>query len=110
MFYLVMPTDQGESATDDPPTPTPSAAHFPEPPEEASPKQPEEDTPAVGPGQSEGRQEQVEGAGRLQPSRQSRVIQNVDEIFHTIEGLTGKLRRLKASLFERRAALTLASR
>lgn len=96
MFYLVMPTEQGESVTDDPPTPT--AAHFPEPLEEALSKQPEEDTPTVGPGQSEGRQEQVEGMGRLQPTHQSRIIQNVEEIFHTIEGLTSKLRKLKASL------------
>lgn len=92
MFYLVMPTDQGESVTDDPPTPT--AAHFPEPMEEVLPKQPEEDVPAVGPGQLRGRQEQAEGMGRLQ----SRIIQSVDEIFHTVEGLTSKLRQLKVSL------------
>lgn len=96
MFYLVMPTEQGESVTDDPPTPT--AAHFPEPLEEVLSRQPEEDTPVVGPGQSEGRQEEAEGMGRLQPTRQSRIIQNVDEIFHTIEGLMSKLRQLKASL------------
>lgn len=95
MFYLVMPTEQGESVTDDPPAPT--AARFPEPLEEVLSKQPE-DTPTVGPGQLKGRQEEVEGVGRLQPTHQSRVIQNVDEIFHTIEGLTSKLRQLKASL------------
>lgn len=96
MFYIVMPTEQGESVTDDPPTPT--AAHFPEPMEEVLSRQPEADTPAVGPGQSEGRQEEVEGMGQLQPTHQSRIIQNVDEIFHTIEGLMSKLKQLKASL------------
>lgn len=88
----MMPTEQGESVTDDPPTPT--AADLPEPLEDVSPRQPEEDTPTVGPGQLEGRQQEVEGVGR----HQSRIIQNVDEIFHTIEGLMSKLRQLKASL------------
>lgn len=90
-----MPGEQGESFTDDPPTPT--AAHFPEPLEEALPKQPEEDTPTAGPGQSEGRQAEEED--RLQPTHPSRIIQNVDEIFHTIEGLMSKLKQLKASFF-----------
>lgn len=95
MFYLVMPMEQGESVTDDPPLPT--ATHFPEPLEEVLSKQPE-GTPTVGSGQLKGRQEEVESVGRLQPTRQSRIIQNVDEIFHTIEGLMSKLRQLKASL------------
>lgn len=90
-----MPSEQGESFTDDPPTPT--AAHFPEPLEEVLPKQPEEDTPTASPGQSEGRQAEEEG--RLQPAHPSRIIQNVDEIFHTIEGLMSKLKQLKASFF-----------
>lgn len=90
-----MPSEQGESFTDDPPTPT--AAHFPELLEEVSPKQPEEDTPTAGPGQSEGRRAEEEG--RLQPTHPSRIIQNVDEIFHTIEGLMSKLKQLKASFF-----------
>lgn len=109
---MVMPSEQAESFTDDPPTPT--AAHFPEPLEEVSPKQPEEDTPTAGPGQSEGRQEEEE-EGRLQPTHQSRIIQNVDEIFHTIEGLMSKLRQLKASFIffysrERRASLAFVGR
>ncbi|XP_074478870.1 rho guanine nucleotide exchange factor 11 isoform X3 [Sebastes fasciatus] len=101
-FYLVMPTEQGESATDDlndPPTPT--ASHFPQPLEEVtSPQtQPEEETtPGCGPepNQSEAMQlEQEEETGQSQAGHQSHVIKNVDEIFHTIEGLTSKLRQLK---------------
>ncbi|XP_035806276.2 rho guanine nucleotide exchange factor 11 isoform X3 [Amphiprion ocellaris] len=100
-FYLVMPTEQGESATDDlndPPTPT--ASHFPQPLEEVvSPQmQPEEETPACGPesNQSEAMQpEQEEETGKSQAGQQSHVIKNVDEIFHTIEGLMSKLRQLK---------------
>lgn len=100
-FYLVMPTEQGESATDelnDPPTPT--ASHFPQPLEEVmSPQtQPEEETPACGPesNQSEAMQpEQGDETGKSQAGQQSHVIKNVDEIFHTIEGLMSKLRQLK---------------
>uniref|UniRef100_A0A3P8UCX9 Rho guanine nucleotide exchange factor 11 n=1 Tax=Cynoglossus semilaevis TaxID=244447 RepID=A0A3P8UCX9_CYNSE len=81
-FYLVMPTEQGESITDDfndPPTPT--ASHFPELSEEVlSPQiQPQEDDPPT------------YGHGKSHRF----VIRNVDEIFHTIEGLTSKLRQLK---------------
>ncbi|XP_076580787.1 rho guanine nucleotide exchange factor 11 isoform X2 [Chaetodon auriga] len=97
-FYLIMPTELGESITDDPPTPT--ASHFPEPPEEAtSPQtQPEEETPARGPEpeRSEATQlEQEDERGQSQTGHQSHVIKNVDEIFHTIEGLMSKLRQLK---------------
>ncbi|XP_071372045.1 rho guanine nucleotide exchange factor 11 [Centroberyx affinis] len=94
-FYLVMPTEQGESVTDDlndPPTPT--ATHFPQPLEEVmSPQaQPEEETPD----QSEAMQpEQEEETGQSQTGHQSHVIKNVDEIFHTIEGLMSKLHQLK---------------
>lgn len=101
-----MPTEQGESVTDDPPTSTAA-------PEEALSVQPEEDTPTVGPGQSEGTQQQVADVGQLQPTHQSHIIQNVEEIFHTIESLLSKLRQLKASLSfipERRASLTLLGR
>ncbi|XP_037614086.1 rho guanine nucleotide exchange factor 11 isoform X3 [Sebastes umbrosus] len=101
-FYLVMPTEQGESATDDLNDPsTPTASHFPQPLEEVtSPQtQPEEETtPACGPepNQSEAMQlEQEEETGQSQAGHQSHVIKNVDEIFHTIEGLTSKLRQLK---------------
>ncbi|XP_069578334.1 rho guanine nucleotide exchange factor 11 isoform X4 [Brachyistius frenatus] len=101
MFYLVMPTEQGESLTDDlndPPTPT--ASHFPQLLEEVmSPQtQPEEPAPARGPesDQSEETQLEQEGeAGQSPAGQQSHVIKNVDEIFHTIEGLMSKLRRLK---------------
>lgn len=99
-----MPTEQGESVTDDsndPPTPT--ATHFPQPLEEAmSPQmQPEEETPACGPeaNQLEAMQlEQEEEEGQSQAGHKSHMFKNVDEIFHTIEGLMSKLRRLKVSL------------
>lgn len=90
-----MPTELGESITDDPPTPTATATHFQEPLEEVAP---EEDTPVGGLGQLEGRAEQTEVLGQLPDTRQSHIIHNVDEIFHTIEGLMSKLRQLKASL------------
>ncbi|XP_010793949.1 rho guanine nucleotide exchange factor 11, partial [Notothenia coriiceps] len=97
MFYLVLPTAQGESATDDlhdlndPPTPT--ASHFPQPLEEVISPQPEEEARACFSNQSEAMElEQEEETGQ---SPQSHVIKNVDEIFHTIEGLTSKLRQLK---------------
>lgn len=96
----MMPTEQGESITDelnDPPTPT--ATHFPQLPEEAmslrtQPQEQEEEAP----GQSEAvQQEQEEELGLSQAAHQSHVIKNVDEIFYTIEGLMGKLRQLKVS-------------
>lgn len=104
-FYLVMPTEQGESITDDPSDPpTPTAAHFPQPLEEAMSAQTQPDvetTPACvpEPDQSEDMQlEQEEETGQSQAGHQSHVIKNVDEIFHTIEGLMSKLRQLKVSL------------
>ncbi|XP_068443470.1 rho guanine nucleotide exchange factor 11 isoform X3 [Clinocottus analis] len=93
-FYLVMPTEQGESVTDDlndPPTPT--ASHFPQPLEEAASTQtrPEEE-----PDRSDTMQlEQEEQTGQSQAGHQSHVIKNVDEIFTTIEELMIKLRHLK---------------
>lgn len=97
-----MPTEQGESVTDDPnDPPTPTASHFPQPLEEGmSPQtQPDEDTPTCGPDQSEDMQpEQEEEMSQSQAAHQSHVIKNVDEIFHTIEGLMSKLRQLKVSL------------
>uniref|UniRef100_A0A3Q3LZS1 Rho guanine nucleotide exchange factor (GEF) 11 n=1 Tax=Mastacembelus armatus TaxID=205130 RepID=A0A3Q3LZS1_9TELE len=100
-FYLVMPSEQGESITDDlsdPPTPT--ASHFPQPLEEvmSSQTQQEQETPAykAESSLSEAEQpEQEEQKGRSQAGHQSHVISNADEIFHTIEGLMDKLRHLK---------------
>ncbi|CAJ1086066.1 rho guanine nucleotide exchange factor 11 isoform X1 [Xyrichtys novacula] len=101
-FYLVMPTEQGESVTDDPEDPpTPVATHFPQTLEDMLPQtQPEErETPVCGQesDQSEAmQQEQNEDeTGQSQAGHQSHVIKNVDEIFHTIEGLMSKLRQLK---------------
>lgn len=100
-FYLVMPTEQGESATEDPDDPpTPTASHFPQPLEEvASPQtQPDDDAPICGLKQTEDMQlEQEEETSRSQATHHSHVIKNVDEIFHTIEGLMSKLRELKVS-------------
>lgn len=97
-----MPTEQGESATDDPnDPPTPTASHFPQPLEEViSPQMQLEETASCGPepNQSEAMQlEQEEETGQSQAGPQSHVIKNVDEIFHTIEGLMSKLRQLKVS-------------
>ncbi|KAJ3584965.1 hypothetical protein NHX12_013688 [Muraenolepis orangiensis] len=79
-FYLVMPGETGESATDDldePPTPT----HLP-------PQAEDERSGAV---PMEGEVE----VGQSQTGSQSHVIKNVEEIFHTIEGLMSKLHQLK---------------
>ncbi len=103
-FYLIMPTEQGESFTDDPNDPsTPTASSFPEPPEEVMSlqTQSEEDTPAYAPEPDKLDTMQVEEekeTGQSQAGHQSHVIRNVDEIFHTIEGLMSKLRQLKVSL------------
>nr|XP_043876845.1 rho guanine nucleotide exchange factor 11 isoform X2 [Solea senegalensis] len=94
MFYLVMPTEQGESVTDDlsvPPAPT--AANSPRPVEGAT-------SPVCGPPErdrSEAKQleQEEEETGRFLTGNQSHMIKNVDEIFHTIEGLMSKLRQLK---------------
>lgn len=101
-----MPTEQGESATDDlndPPTPT--ASHFPQSLEELMSPQ----TQLEEADQSEAMQlEQGEEAGQLHAAQQSHVIKNVDEIFLTIEGLMSKLRQLKVSLSgNKRAAMLL---
>lgn len=96
-----MPTEQGESATEDPDDPpTPTASHFPQPLEEVTlpQTQPDEDAPTCGPKQTEDMQlEQEEEMSQSQPTHHSHVIKNVDEIFHTIEGLMSKLRQLKVS-------------
>lgn len=104
-----MPSEQGESITDDlsdPPTPT--VGHFPQPEEEVMSQwaQPAEETPA---GCSEFSQsktmqleEKEEAAAVLrQAGTQSHIIKNVDEIFLTIEGLMKKLHKLKVSLCQR---------
>ncbi|CAN9509432.1 unnamed protein product [Ophioblennius macclurei] len=85
-FYLVLPSEQGESATDDavadPPTPT--AASFPSAVVAADGGDPMPQK------EEEEKEEEEEEA-----APQSHVIKNVDEIFHTIEGLMTKLRQLK---------------
>lgn len=100
-FYLVMPSEQGETTTDDlndPPTPT--ASHFPPLLEEATSRkiQSVEDTSTCGQDQSENmQQEQEEEVSQSKATDQSHVIKNVDEIFHMIEKLTSKLRQLKVN-------------
>ncbi|XP_047241513.1 rho guanine nucleotide exchange factor 11 isoform X2 [Girardinichthys multiradiatus] len=106
MFYLVLPSEQGESATDDlrdPPTPT--ASHFPQPLEEvaSAQTQPEEEAadccPEFSQSETETMQMEVdveeEEMGPAQAAQQSHMIKNVDEIFLTIEGLISKLHKLK---------------
>ncbi|XP_069374348.1 rho guanine nucleotide exchange factor 11 isoform X4 [Paralichthys olivaceus] len=99
-FYLVMPTELGESVADDL-NDSATASHFPQPLEEVMTPQmqpEEEEAPACGSerNQSEVTQlEQEEETGQSQTGPQSNVIRNVDEIFHTIEGLMSKLRQLK---------------
>ncbi|MEQ2213108.1 hypothetical protein XENOCAPTIV_009913, partial [Xenoophorus captivus] len=106
MFYLVLPSEQGESATDDlPDPPTPTASHFPQPLEEvaSAQTQPEEEAadccPEFSQSETETMQMEVdveeEEMGPAQAAQQSHVIKNVDEIFLTIEGLTSKLHKLK---------------
>lgn len=94
-----MPTEQGESATDDLNDPaTPTASDFPQ-----SQEEPEEEAPEGN--QSEAMQpEQEEETGQVKAGQQSHVIKNVDEIFHTIEGLMSKLRHLKVSWLIRRSS------
>ena len=98
-FYIVMPTEHGESATDDPPAPT--ASNFPQTPEEAllAETSPEEEMPTGRPDNVEDTPpECAEETNQPHAAHQSHVIKNVDEIFLTIEGLMSKLRQLKVSL------------
>uniref|UniRef100_A0A1A8F8P5 Rho guanine nucleotide exchange factor (GEF) 11 n=1 Tax=Nothobranchius korthausae TaxID=1143690 RepID=A0A1A8F8P5_9TELE len=100
-FYLVMPSEQGESFTDDlsdPPTPT--ASHFPPVEEVMSLQtQPEEDACCPELNQSETmQQEEEEEEENTAPSKSGPrkcVIKNADEIFFTIEALMRKLHKLK---------------
>lgn len=98
-----MPTEQGESVTEDPSDPpTPTAAHSPQPSEEVMSLQAHtvEETPACDPETSQPESEpleQEEELGQSQAGHQRHMIRNVDEIFHTIEGLMTKLRQLKVS-------------
>lgn len=94
-----MPTEHGESATDDPPAPT--ASNFPQTPEEAllAETSPEEEMPTGRPDNVEDTPpECAEETNQPHAAHQSHVIKNVDEIFLTIEGLMSKLRQLKVSL------------
>ncbi|XP_046907645.1 rho guanine nucleotide exchange factor 11 isoform X1 [Hypomesus transpacificus] len=98
-FYLVMPGEQGESHTDEP-----AAEHAPQEEEVMSspvrlaveeeeqaqvhiPPKVDQSGPTLPSGEEE--------LGQSQSRRQSHVIKKVDEIFHTIEELMGKLHRLK---------------
>ncbi|CAL8327041.1 unnamed protein product [Lota lota] len=121
-FYLVMPGETGESTTDnlvDPPTTTTAtAAHFAQSPLRQEVTSSSEDGTslrarteddgagamvacggAVDLGQSDALEleeaEVEEGMGQSQLGSQSHVIKNVEEIFHTIEGLLSKLQHLK---------------
>lgn len=100
-----MPSEQGETATDDlndPPTPT--ANHFPPLLEDPATEQMQLDEVASACDTVRSENDQQQDAEQEQPqedtseskaSHQSHVIKNVDEIFHTIERLTTRLRELK---------------
>ncbi|KAL6118414.1 arhgef11 [Pungitius sinensis] len=91
-FYLVMPTEPGESATDDlndPPPRTQAPQETEATRREGEEKEEEEKE------EEEEEEDEEEKAGQSQAGHQSHVIKNVDEIFHTIEGLMSKLRQLK---------------
>lgn len=96
-FYLVMPSDQGESATDDlADPPTPIATHFP--PELQEVMSSNQEAPACEPEGDQSEPTALEPeteSGQSEKEPQSHVIKNVDEIFHTIEGLMSKLRHLR---------------
>uniref|UniRef100_A0A672IHZ0 Rho guanine nucleotide exchange factor (GEF) 11 n=1 Tax=Salarias fasciatus TaxID=181472 RepID=A0A672IHZ0_SALFA len=89
-FYLVLPSEQGESVTDDLVTPT--ADGLPSDGPVASLTQPEDQTAGGG-----AYQEEEEEAGQERAVPRRHMIRNVDEIFHTIESLMTKLRQLKVS-------------
>uniref|UniRef100_A0A8C7VL51 Rho guanine nucleotide exchange factor (GEF) 11 n=1 Tax=Oncorhynchus mykiss TaxID=8022 RepID=A0A8C7VL51_ONCMY len=109
VFYLVMPTEQGEGLLDeshtdevnDPPTPT--TTELPDLEQEviSSPVQTHEKEGQVASimsadNQSErGNLSRQEGQSQSQKSLQSHIIKNVDDIFHTIEELMRKLHQLR---------------
>ncbi|XP_064787464.1 rho guanine nucleotide exchange factor 11-like isoform X5 [Oncorhynchus masou masou] len=109
VFYLVMPTEQGEGLLDeshtdevnDPPTPT--TTELPDLEQEviSSPVQTHEKEGQVASimsadNQSErGNLSRQEGQSQSQKSLQSHIIKNVDDIFHTIEELMKKLHQLR---------------
>ncbi|XP_055756977.1 rho guanine nucleotide exchange factor 11-like isoform X2 [Salvelinus fontinalis] len=109
VFYLVMPTEQGEGLLDeshtdevnDPPTPT--TTELPDLEQEviSSPVQTHEKEGQVASimsadNQSErGNLSRQEGQSQSRKSLQSHIIKNVDDIFHTIEELMRKLHQLR---------------
>ncbi|XP_038148571.1 rho guanine nucleotide exchange factor 11 isoform X3 [Cyprinodon tularosa] len=113
MFYLVLPSEQGESVTDDvrdPATPTANrgvplrleevlSAQI-QPEDEAAAccsefSQSETETMQLELDVEEEEEEEEEETGPAEAAQQSHVIKNVDEIFLTIEGLMSKLHKLK---------------
>ncbi|KAM9400709.1 rho guanine nucleotide exchange factor 11-like isoform 1-T1 [Salvelinus alpinus] len=107
VFYLVMPTEQGEGLLDeshtdevnDPPTTT----ELPDLEQEviSSPVQTHEKEGQVASIMSAGNQSErgnlslQEGQSQSRKSLQSHIIKNVDDIFHTIEELMRKLHQLR---------------
>ncbi|XP_062416583.1 rho guanine nucleotide exchange factor 11 isoform X4 [Pungitius pungitius] len=99
-FYLVMPTEPGESATDDlidppPRTQAPQETEAMRREGEEEEKEEEEEEKEEKEEEEEEEEKEVKAAGQSQAGHQSHVIKKVDEIFHTIEGLMSKLRQLK---------------
>ncbi|XP_045556412.1 rho guanine nucleotide exchange factor 11 isoform X7 [Salmo salar] len=109
VFYLVMPTGQGEGLLDESHTdevnhpPTPTTTELPDLEQEvmSSPVQTHEKEGQVASIMSADNQSErenlswEEGRSRSQKSLQSHVIKNVDDIFHTIEELMRKLHQLR---------------
>ncbi|XP_055012062.1 rho guanine nucleotide exchange factor 11 isoform X2 [Boleophthalmus pectinirostris] len=101
-FYLVMPSDHGESATDDlTDPPTPVATNFPSHLHDvmsSTAQTRNQEAPACDPESCQSEDpplEQENDTGQSEAPSQNHVIKNVDEIFHTIEGLMSKLRHLR---------------
>uniref|UniRef100_A0A3B3ZZI4 Uncharacterized protein n=1 Tax=Periophthalmus magnuspinnatus TaxID=409849 RepID=A0A3B3ZZI4_9GOBI len=98
-FYLVMPSDHGESATDDlTDPPTPVATNFPTHLQEvmsSTAQTRNQEAPACEPESNQSEAEQENETGQSEAASRTHVIKNVDEIFHTIEGLMSKLRHLR---------------
>uniref|UniRef100_A0A8C7JHJ3 Rho guanine nucleotide exchange factor 11-like n=1 Tax=Oncorhynchus kisutch TaxID=8019 RepID=A0A8C7JHJ3_ONCKI len=106
VFYLVMPTEQGEGLLDESHTDEvndPTTTELPDLEQEviSSPVQTHEKEGQVASimsadNQSErGNLSRQEGQSQSQKSLQSHIIKNVDDIFHTIEELMRKLHQLR---------------
>ncbi|KAM6949530.1 rho guanine nucleotide exchange factor 11 [Aplochiton taeniatus] len=103
MFYLVLPSDQGEGLADeshtDEPSQEPGATRLPPQEEEVTSPGEADEARAGGseapPPLAASSPRKDAAGGQRRKAHQSHVIKNVDDIFHTIEGLMSKLHQLK---------------